>query len=163
MKNHYLFIGAFLRSLACTAGPIGKQAALYTAKDFMAGKGKSIITAQPARLRASAAPSSEESEGNAPLYVFNAGGDQGYVIVSGDDRTEPILGYVDQGSFDPDNIPEAMRAWMQACEEQINYIIDNNVNPSSPLLRRPSKAKTARRSTQTNIQQAKLSYIYNYC
>ena len=146
MKNHYLFIGAFICSLACTAGPIGKQAALYTAKDFMAGKGKSIITAQPARLRASAAPSSEESKGNAPLYVFNAGEDQGYVIVSGDDRTEPILGYVDQGSFDPDNIPEAMRAWMQACEEQINYIIDNNVNPSSPLLRRPSKAQTARHS-----------------
>ena len=78
------------------AGPIGKQAALYTAKAYMLAKGKNINEVQKPfkAARKGAAPTEEE----AYYYVFNAGGDNGYVIVSGDDRVEPILGYVDNGS-----------------------------------------------------------------
>ena len=53
------------------------------------------------------------------LYIFNTTGNRGYVIVSGDDRTIPVLGYVDQGSFDPNNVPVNMREWLDSYAEQI--------------------------------------------
>ena len=53
------------------------------------------------------------------LYIFNTTGSQGYVIVSGDDRTTPVLGYVDHGSFDPNNMPANMKAWLEGYEQQI--------------------------------------------
>ena len=37
-------------------------------------------------------------------YVFNASGG-GFVIVSGDDNAEPVLGYSFSGSFDKENMP----------------------------------------------------------
>lgn len=63
-------------------------------------------------------------------YVFNVGQDQGYVIVSGDDRTEPILGYSNNGTFDVDNIPCNMAVWLQGYADQIKYIQEHNIQPS---------------------------------
>jgi len=37
-------------------------------------------------------------------YVFNVG-ESGFVVVSGDDRAVPILGYSDAGVYDPDRLP----------------------------------------------------------
>ncbi len=42
-------------------------------------------------------------------YVFNAQACEGYVIVAGDDRVPAILGYSDNGAFNPTDIPEAMQ------------------------------------------------------
>ena len=39
-------------------------------------------------------------------YVYNIVDNQGFIIVSGDDRTTPILGYSDEGKFTYNNIPE---------------------------------------------------------
>lgn len=41
--------------------------------------------------------------GEAGLYVFNVG-NTGFVILSADDRFRPVVGYSDEGIFDPDNI-----------------------------------------------------------
>ena len=40
------------------------------------------------------------------FYVFNSG--ERSVIVSGDDRMQPILGYSDAGSFSVESLPENM-------------------------------------------------------
>lgn len=46
-----------------------------------------------------------------PYYVFNSEDDRGFVIVSGDDRTLPILGYSDSGNFDFNNLPPQLE-WL---------------------------------------------------
>ena len=54
------------------------------------------------------------------FYVFNNvcdGLQNGYVIVSGDDRALPVLGYSHCGTFDPNQLPPAMQAWL-------NYLWD---------------------------------------
>ena len=56
------------------------------------------------------------------LYVFKMAKNEGFVIVSNDDRTEPILGYSDSGNFDPDNMPDNMRAWLQGYADQIAWL-----------------------------------------
>ena len=49
----------------------------------------------------------ENAEKEAPYYVFDKGTHEGYIIVSGDDQTEPILGYCDEGDFNYDQLPPA--------------------------------------------------------
>ena len=41
-------------------------------------------------------------------FVFNVGLDAGFVIVAGDDRVRPVLGYSDSGAFCADSLPENM-------------------------------------------------------
>ena len=145
MKKLALSILALCSVLLVTAEPVGKQAALYTAQTYMLAKGKSLSPAASSR-RGAKGYSSNEDDAQPYYYVFNAGGEGGYVIVSGDDRTEPILGYVDQGSFDPDNIPENMRSWLQSYADQIKYIIDNDIQPGSPLIKKRNKVQGTKHS-----------------
>ena len=42
-------------------------------------------------------------------YVFAPGGGKGFVIVSGNNSEQPILAYADQGTFDVNTLPEAMK------------------------------------------------------
>ena len=145
MKRLALLIGIFCCALWLSAEPIGKNAALYTAKSYMLAKGKTVNQTQKP-FKAGAEGTSTEGQQNAYYYVFNAGNDGGYVIVSGDDRVEPILGYVDQGSFDPDNIPENMRSWLQLYADQINYIVENDIQPDSPQLRKRNRVQGTKHS-----------------
>ncbi|MBQ8455228.1 MAG: C10 family peptidase [Bacteroidaceae bacterium] len=128
------------------AEPVGKQAAQYSAQAFMLARGKNINTVQKPFKARKATTAQETDEGDAYYYVFNAGNDGGYVIVSGDDRTESILGYVDQGSFDPENIPENMSSWLQSYADQIKYIIDNDIQPSDPIIKKRNKVSGTRHS-----------------
>ena len=145
MRKTIFFILSSCLALVASAEPIGKQAALYTAQTYMLEKGKSINTVQKP-FRAARQQSDQAEEIDAYYYIFNAGNDGGYVIVSGDDRTEPILGYVDHGSFDPENIPENLRSWLQSYADQIKYIVDNDLKPESPELKKRNRVRTTKRS-----------------
>jgi len=146
MKKYILSLIGLYLTLAVTAEPVGKQAAIYTAQTYMLAKGKNIdatpVTSQSSRRKVS----SEAEDGTPYYYVFNAGNNDGYVIVSGDDRVEPILGYVEHGTFDPENIPENMRSWLQLYADQIKYIIDNNIDPNSPILKKRNKVRGTKHS-----------------
>lgn len=63
------------------------------------------------------------------LYVFNVGSDAGFIIVSNDDCAIPILGYSDSGSFDANNMPDNMRAWLQGYADEIAWAKANHVKP----------------------------------
>ena len=55
------------------------------------------------------------------LYVFNATDGSGFIIVSNDDSTVPILGFSDNGALDTNNIPDNMRAWLQGYADEIAW------------------------------------------
>lgn len=145
MKRLSLSIILLSFAFLAMAESVSKQTALYTAQSYMMGKGKTVNTTQKPFRAARKKTVVSQGEDEAYYYVFNAGGNGGYVIVSGDDRVEPILGYVEQGSFDPENIPDNMRAWLDGYAEEIKYVIDNDINPNSPVLRR-SKMKGTKHS-----------------
>lgn len=127
MRRVTLSFLMFCFAIMLTAEPVGKQTAFYTAQSYMLAKGKTIKSAQPA-VKSSRRGAAQAADEDAYYYVFDAGDDNGFVIVSGDDRTEPILGYVEHGSYDPDNIPDNMRAWLQGYADQIKYIATNDIN-----------------------------------
>lgn len=113
---------SFLLSVFClcmtlaNAKPIGKSQALSRAKVFLAKKGMSFGIANDVHK---APRTSSEVDDDAYYYVFNLKGDNGFVIVSGDDRTAPILGYSDRGHFDEMEIPCNMKAWLQGYVDEM--------------------------------------------
>ena len=78
------------------------------------------------KARAATAPSAAESS----YYVFNVGTGDGFVIVSGDDRTPEILGYADSGSFSEDNMPDGLRWLLDGYAEQMEWLDDNGLDES---------------------------------
>jgi hypothetical protein len=57
------------------------------------------------------------------FYVFNAGNDEGFVIVSGDDLIKPILAYSDRGSFPKTNLPENLKSWLKKYSNEIQFVV----------------------------------------
>jgi hypothetical protein len=53
------------------------------------------------------------------FYVFNAGEDDGFVIIGGDEAAREILGYCDHGSFDYETAPANFKWWLGQYTEQI--------------------------------------------
>jgi hypothetical protein len=65
------------------------------------------------------------------MYVFNVGEQEGFVIVSGNSRTAaPVLGYSDEGGFDPEALPDNVNYWLQCYADQIECL--NALPPSPP-------------------------------
>jgi hypothetical protein len=56
-------------------------------------------------------------------YVFNIGDKDGFVIVSGDDRAYPILGYSLKGAFDISNLPSNFERWLKGYQEEITFAV----------------------------------------
>ena len=115
-----LFLTSLLLCATAMAGPVSQTEALNAAKSFMlshrSGVSLKSTPANAPRMRTGQATSQPS------FYVFNTEGDKGFVIVSGDDRTNQILGFTDQGSFDPDNMPDNMKAWLEGYEQQITAL-----------------------------------------
>lgn len=112
-----------LLALFCVSGVwaenITTEQALEQALDFLTGQ-----KATPGKPR--------KAQGQVPqlqlqgkvsgLYVFNVENEGGFVIVSNDDRTRPILGFSEKGSLDANNIPDNMRAWLQGYADEIAWL-----------------------------------------
>lgn len=58
----------------------------------------------------------------APYYVFSRGAGKGYVIVSGDDSTAPILGYTEEGDFVWNELPEPLQDMLDSWAEKIKKV-----------------------------------------
>ncbi len=69
------------------------------------------------------APSMNATAGadQAAFYVFNSG-ERGFVIVAGDDRAPAVLGYSDQGTFDAQDVPEALQYMLEGYAAQIDAL-----------------------------------------
>ena len=61
-------------------------------------------------------------KGETDFYVFNNEGGEGFVIVSGDDLTLPVLGYSDMGSFDINNAPDGLKFLLEQYQYQIEWL-----------------------------------------
>ena len=78
-----------------------------------------------------------------PFYIFNATNGRGFVLVSAEDRTTPILGYSTNGNIDLDNIPDNLRYWLESYAAQLKAI-EEGTPAATP------RAKT--RSVRENIE-----------
>lgn len=60
--------------------------------------------------------------GEPAFYVFNRGENEGFVMVSADDRTYTILGYSEKGHWDATTLPANMQAWTEGYAHAISTL-----------------------------------------
>ena len=120
-----------------------KSDAFNIAQQYLISKGKVLNQSRTPYRSVRKVKGQAES---AYYYVFNAEGGNGYVIVSGDDRTPEILGYVEDGSFDEATIPENMKSWLQLYVDQIKFLADNNITVNKNAVKARARARSTRRS-----------------
>ena len=124
------FTLSLLISLCCLfafAGPVGLEQAKGKAAKFLFERGVQLLTEEPAYAPARLAPGVAAPETTPAYYVFNAEDNAGFVIISGDDAIDEVLGYSTSGNFDFDNMPSNVRAWMQGYVEQISNLATYSV------------------------------------
>ena len=117
--------------LAVSANPIDKAEARLVAQEFV---GIDDATSDDVPV--------------APYYIFSRGAGKGFVIVSGDDSTPPILGYTDQGDFVLDELPEQLKAMLENWAVGIGKIqaAPKRVGPKRSISER---LETARRGVES--------------
>lgn len=126
-KTLSLLTLAFLGSVAVYASPLTPEAALQRLNDSGEAVNLSI-----AGTRAQAKPdvrfTMKAQDGNPVVYVFGEEERPGFMVVSADDSTVPLLGYSDSGIFDAANIPPALQYWLDEYQRQIEYSRENGVS-----------------------------------
>ena len=120
-----LLMLAGARSVPARAASISEAQARAKAQSFLQSRrplqsGKRLAPARTPFLEARA--TSPAMASTPALYVFNVGKHDGFVIVSGDDRARPILGYADSGAFDADRVPAALSEMLAIYARQIEQL-----------------------------------------
>ena len=119
------------------AGNVTPEQALEQARNFMQKREANGI--RP-RRGASVVQQFGTAKQVSGLYVFNIANNGGFVIVSNDDSAEAILGYSDNGNFDPNNMPENMKAWLQGYADEIAWAKERGITAKAAR-RTPSAIK----------------------
>ena len=82
--------------------------------------------------------------GSSPaFYVFNRMDSDGFVIISGDDVTMPILGYSCSNHFVVENMPPNLLDWMDELRNQINAVREEHVVGTSYISKAWTRASDA--------------------
>lgn len=149
MKKALLFVIGLMLTSTLLAGPVGKEEAKAKALTFLTGK----VGTGEGRAKA---PLQEEqlslaTTGDA-YHVFNIGSDGGFVIVSASDLTPDIIGYTDEGTFDANNIPDNMKAWLQEYANQIAWVEKNGEQVTESKVRKAPATSTVKSAIAPLIQ-----------
>ena len=134
MKKLLFLLLTVIMTLTVNAERVSKQEALLKAQQFMPNK---QFGGAKAFARGEKTDSPAEFEA---FYIFNAGNKGGFVIVSGDDRTEPILGYSDRGSLNPDSVPDNVKGLLNYYEKVLTTIA-NDKNYTRPVRTRGAEER----------------------
>ena len=78
---------------------------------------------------------------NTLYYVFNARDGKGFIIMSADDCTSPVLGYSQETVYDVSSVPPAMKWMMQGLEDEIK---------KAPSLQKPMSVSARRTMISRN-------------
>lgn len=132
MKKFVLLIVVSLFSLYMFAGFVPRKNAEKVAKSHFYQSVSSFKAVEWDQLKTICLfDPSENSEYN--FYVFNINGDQGYVVVSSDDKLKPVLAYSFEGGFNHDNMAPAQREFLKYFEDCIAFASTNDMEVSEKV------------------------------
>lgn len=157
MKRILLVLTVLLSFVVAKAGPIGVEEARALAQQFVnahfeaTGQGElSLVYSQSS------------------FYVFNVG-NTGFVILSADDCYRPLIGYSQEGAFNPNDMAPALQDYLDGItvsRANRNAVQDSEVAAEWQQLRRnghvnePYRGKDDTFLVETRWNQ---NYPYNYC
>ncbi|MCR4856723.1 MAG: C10 family peptidase, partial [Bacteroidales bacterium] len=127
MKKTLLLASFFLlSSFILTSAPIDTALSKRVAANFYReriGSDASTREVSPLLVKTyKAAPRAERGDSLICLFIYNI--DNGFVIVSGDDRVMPVLGYSTEGQFIPQNMPIQLQEWLLGYAAEIESVMN---------------------------------------
>ncbi|MCQ2348319.1 MAG: C10 family peptidase [Paludibacteraceae bacterium] len=128
MKRYSILVLILWVAAGAQAAPISPTTAEQIAVQWLGraqvqARRSACGTEEAAQARRSACGTADEAA--QPLYVYNFGENDGYVLVAGDDRArDMVLGYSETGHFDYNRLCDAERAWIDGYVEQIQSLPD---------------------------------------
>ncbi|MDE7412327.1 MAG: C10 family peptidase [Muribaculaceae bacterium] len=135
MKIRFLSVMAASMTVLSAAGaPITPDKALERAGGFRPYKVYSSLAEKPKLTR------TVVSDNIAAIYVFETS--SGFVVLSADDETAPVLGY-SEVKYDAENLPPAFESWLATLSEEIALIRDGEAAASYDAAHREEFAKIA--------------------
>ncbi len=129
MKKCLLFTLVLIFSLGqMFAAPVDVNTAQKIGEKFVKSNMKSLRNFQ----KTEHVFTLSDDNGNACLYVFNID-DNGYFIVSADDRAKPILAYSEEGALDINNLPSSMSYYLEHYKNSISFVIENDIEATEEI------------------------------
>ena len=124
--------------ITASASPVSKDMARDVASKYFISK-KKVVNLAYAMPNAGSRKMLGCADKTEPFYIFNAEGNNGFVIVSGDDNAPAILGYADSGVFSWDDLPGSMTAWLKMNADYMSRCSDNSAKsiqkaPGKPVV-----------------------------
>lgn len=128
-KISVLFLYCLMTTMLIAA-PVGQQTAQKAGLKFLTSVQQMKVGANDFQL---AYVASSELDGSPCFYVFNAG--NGFVLVSGNDCAQPILGYSTQNRFDATDMPENLKVYLQSYVQQFELAKEQNIEADAKIQR----------------------------
>ena len=114
-----------------------EQDAVNIAKDFLSSNLGISNAPSPVSLKAKSRRAAGIQETPA-FYIVNTEGSNAFVIVSGDERMQTILGYSTNGSYAEDKIPVALKNLLKGYEKEFTVLQSSRINVGAKTNRAPS-------------------------
>ena len=124
MNKRFFTLTACMAMAACImAKPVDASKALELAQTFSnKAAARGMMRSASATGKMSIVYKANKLSGNDAYYYVAEARNGGYIIVSGEDRTQSIIGFVDGERFDAANMPENMRYWLGEFERQVDFL-----------------------------------------
>lgn len=125
MKKHgLLFVLLAIAVSTVYASPVDRATANKAARQFLHSMGMSEKGCNVTDI------SSSTPFNN--FYVFDINNGEGFVVISGDDNTEPILAYSLTDAFPTTEMPKHIRLWYEGYEAEVEQ---NSKSAKSPVVK----------------------------
>lgn len=122
-------IATLLMVMGCglaSAMPVGEKTARLVASNYLIMQGKTHASLTLADQLTGSITKTDDNLYPA-IYVYNIG-NEGFILVSGDDEVEPILGYSLNGVYDTSRLSCNFAGWLDAYRCDIAAIIHSHVS-----------------------------------
>jgi hypothetical protein len=122
MKSLLLIFTFILSILFAWGGDVTVSQALNVAKTQFASAKKVPLAGIQTSLVGQKNYKDASGISHTAYYVLSINQSQGFVIVSGDDKTIPVLGYVDKGTYNQQDLPNGLKKLMFAYAKEVRNI-----------------------------------------
>jgi hypothetical protein len=126
-----LCVMALLLPLSAGAARVSGEKALQVATAYMPSA--PLRSAAPLQLVHAVTGGLRAADADTLLFVYQ--GQDGFVIVSGDDGAHPVLGYAQEGAFGGGVLPPSLSYWLDVYAKQMVYARSADYVPSEALTR----------------------------
>lgn len=131
MLKTFIMLGAIIAPNIISARSLSVDEAKQIATNFLQQKRNSFQQSRSAtsdfpKLTLSTQEGKTSRSTTPAYYIFNVSDNNGYVIVSGDDRFNKVLGYSENGNYLPDKPNPSAEFWLNHLAEEMANVQDKN-------------------------------------